>query len=663
MRISVNKMQTLKFTRSEFPVFIVSLIRLFLIGSCISLAFQMILVWSELPDFFMHNRIDKFVRLRIAVVTLGGGVLCVIFTMLLLLRSAPNDKLRQLRSLASLCYPLVSVPLLVILLNPLIFKDHQLLVLIMILLLAIIFEHTLRISIAEGTNSRPQWAKQLKENLTGLPTYMPTLLLAVLVIGFIVYFSHYTLLNHYRFQTFSYDLGLYDNMMWNTLRGEWFKSTPLGLGNESHFTYHAEFGAYFLAPFYALRQQADTLLIIQTGLAGATLIPIYLIARLRLKSSWLALAICYVFAIYAPLHGPLFYDFHFLTISIFFIAWVIYFFDKGNLPAVIAATIVAMLWREDISPGLSAIGVYYLLTGNRPRWAVGLIILPILYFITMKFFVMPQYALHRDLAQSQIWAYADLMPAGDNSLVSVFVTMITNPAYVLKHVLDQDKLIYVLQLFIPVLFLPLRTPTAWVLLLPAAAFTLLATGYVPVYQISFQYTAYWIVYLFFALIICLQNWQKTPAKKLQLSVAIPTMLLISTVSSLHYGAIFQHKTFSTGMSDIIFNYSDIDRANYAEFISLAKLIPKEASVAATETEVPHLSNRRDCYTLRLGYNNADYILARLTTIEQDIASRSTLANALDSGKYNLLSNNRLFSLWAKVKGTQASVNKETFVNQ
>ena len=48
--------------------------------------------------------------------------------------------------------------------------------------------------------------------------------------------------------------------------------------------------------------------------------------------------------------------------------------------------------------------------------------------------------------------------------------------------------------------------------------------------------------------------------------------------------------------------------HYKQLHQLIKMIPKNASVAATEYEAPHVSNREDCFTLRFFYENADYLL-------------------------------------------------------
>ena len=84
-----------------------------------------------------------------------------------------------------------------------------------------------------------------------------------------MYFSYYTVQHHYQLETRSFDLAIFDNIMWNLLRGKWFKASPVLGRVGSHIRYHATFDAYLFAPFYALRQKADTLLVMQSVLSGA----------------------------------------------------------------------------------------------------------------------------------------------------------------------------------------------------------------------------------------------------------------------------------------------------------------------------------------------------------------------------------------------------------
>ncbi|NRA33478.1 MAG: DUF2079 domain-containing protein [Polyangiaceae bacterium] len=150
------------------------------------------------------------------------------------------------------------------------------------------------------------------------------------VVLFVGYFSYFVVMHHYRIQTHSWALAIFDNLRWNLIRGEWFKASPVLGRTGSHLQYHATFLAYVIAPLYALRQQADALIVIQALIVGSAAFPIYLYVSRKMESRWAGLLLAYAFLIHAPMHGPLFYDFHFLTTAPFSIIWVLYLFETGR---------------------------------------------------------------------------------------------------------------------------------------------------------------------------------------------------------------------------------------------------------------------------------------------------------------------------------------------
>ena len=93
-------------------------------------------------------------------------------------------------------------------------------------------------------------------------------------------------------------------MMWSLIHGEGFQASPTLGPDGNHLARHTTFSAVLLAPFYALRQQADALLVIQAVMVGSTPIPIYLMARRILGSAWVACALGVSYALYAPVQGP-----------------------------------------------------------------------------------------------------------------------------------------------------------------------------------------------------------------------------------------------------------------------------------------------------------------------------------------------------------------------
>jgi uncharacterized membrane protein len=478
---------------------------------------------------------------------------------------------------------------------------------------------------------------------SGSPAWLPTAAVLGASVLLFVHFAVYSLMRHYQMESRSYDLAIFDNMMWNLVHGEGFRSSPAFGPEGNHLSRHATFGALLLAPFYALRQQADTLLLIQALMVASTPIPIYLMARRVLGSAWVGCALGLGYALYAPVHGAVFYDFHFLTTAQPLIAWVFYLLFTERTRALAIMTALALTWREDVGAVLAGGGALVFLRGvHRTRSFVFAVVCAV-YFVAMKFAVMPLFGEPSSFA----WVYQDLWPENRQSFGGVVQTLLTNPTYTFETLLDKKKLLFVLQLFVPLLFLPVRHRFAWVALMPAALFTLLATRYPPVYEISFQYTAYWGPPMFLATAVALQGRFAEQGRTNPLAANVLAILLVTAITSFHFGSVFESQAFRGGFGRVMFEWTERDAEELAAFRRLAALVPPDASIVATETEAPHLGNRRNCFTMRTGYFDAEYMLVKSAEIEADRLGRAYFKLALDTGQYGFVKADGPFTLWKR----------------
>ena len=92
-------------------------------------------------------------------------------------------------------------------------------------------------------------------------------LAALLIVLYFAVYSLLSLLRHATYHSFGFDLGLYDQVFWNTVHGRWWESTmSLGLA-QPHSYFGDHFSPIFFAilPIYALFPHPQTLLVVQTA--------------------------------------------------------------------------------------------------------------------------------------------------------------------------------------------------------------------------------------------------------------------------------------------------------------------------------------------------------------------------------------------------------------
>ena len=467
-----------------------------------------------------------------------------------------------------------------------------------------------------------------------LPRHLPLIVVCAASIVYTVFFSYVTIVHHRNVLSSSLDLGLEDNLVWNVLHGaRLFKSSPLGGPDASHLGFHATWFSFVIAPVYALRPNAETLLIIQAFLFGSAAVPLYLLGT-RYVSRWLACMVAVSYILYPGLHGSNLYDFHYLPLGPFFLWFAVYFVELRRWIWAALFALLALSVREDVAVGLAGLGGLLLLTGRRPFAGSLLLIAGGAYFLLMKGVIM-HHAMGGDAFVHQ---YKLLIPDDDNSFAGVVRTIISNPIYTLDTLLERQKLVYILQVMLPFAFLPLRKPIGLWACLTGFVFTLLSTKYQPQIMISFQYTAYWSAQLFPVALVNLRWINRTAETSPKYDAAWKWSWLaafgLGTLAISHqYGALLQQNTAWGGFGPYHFETDASDLTRRVNLRKLLNLVPPMAKISATENVVPQVSNRPNAYTLRLSIYDADYVLFRLPAGQFE---RENVLEVLQSRKFGVV---------------------------
>ncbi len=444
------------------------------------------------------------------------------------------------------------------------------------------------------------------ERFTARSRRLGRAIVVVAALAYGVFVSVLTIRYHDRLGTAAFDLGGYDNLFYNALHGHPLRGTvavPSG-ENWSSLHTHAELSIYLFLPLYALRPGPEALLCIQAFMVGLGAIPIYLIAARRLRPvAALVLALAYL--LFPPVHSGNFYDFHFQPLGSTLVLWCFYFIDSKKDALFALAFVMAVGCREDVSISLAVAGMLMLATGHRP--VAGLIIasISVVYFLVVRFVVMPMFG---------TWwfqeMYKDLLPAGDRSLFGVVKTVLSNPLFTLGTLLTREKLLHLLQIFLPLAFLPMRRAWLWFGFTPAILGTILTTGYHPTTDTTFQYVFYWVPFVFVGTAVVLQQIEHDHGRSRQ-AAALAALTLATLLASLHWGVVFQRATFASAWGRIdVGPLRPSEKQTLHDLLELGSLVPKDASIALSEREVPHFSTRLNVFTLRVAVGDADYILYR-----------------------------------------------------
>jgi len=283
----------------DFVAFVRGLGALMLIGASGALALAEIFT-ADVAAFTSSNSLPRHGRTVLLLALVIGAVAGAIVSALVYVPRKTVGGLERLNRLGRLLAPLVLVGILPGFLNGEAWSDPLKLVLCLAVFL-FAMEPLWRLHfgaypdaadwVREGWPAIPRRFGILGGRVRGvvqrvparLRRRLPALTVAAMAVFYIAYMSFYTVRNHHRFNTFTWDLGQLTNQFHNFLHGHPFRCTALiREGNWSELRNHAEATMFFLLPFYAIHPAAETLLVLQATLLGLAGICVYRFAARRL---------------------------------------------------------------------------------------------------------------------------------------------------------------------------------------------------------------------------------------------------------------------------------------------------------------------------------------------------------------------------------------------
>ena len=493
--------------------------------------------------------------------------------------------------------------------------------------------------------------RRLRQGLdVRFPRLRASLPFALVVIGaaaYACYFGYYTYCFYYSLRT-GYDLGIYDSLVWNMMHGgSYFKAPPWSGPGHSHFGNHSEFIAYALLPIYALRPNGGTLLLIQAAVLGGAAIPLYKLACRHIER-WPACILALSYLLYPALHGENLFEFHFLCLAPFLLWWAWYFLESHRDGWAVLFIVLTLAVREDVTTWVAVLGAYFLLSGRRPKAGILVAVVGTVCCFALKFVAMP----HVGGGESFTDIYKELIPPDGKGFGSVVATLLGNPGFTMSTLAETNKLIFMLQILLPLAFLPLRRPIGLLLCIPGFFFTVLSTHYGPLVSIYYQYSTHWIAFLFPGAAIGLEWMNSRSATGAAQSGLAPkpqrpalvALLCLAVPISYQFGAVFQQQNSWGGPIKYVFGIDAQGKRRHQAAEKLLRLLPPRAKVSGGGFITPYISNRPDAYNMTIGIFDAEYIFFPSETTDLIGDERATVTRLLESGEFGVVAVEPPFAL-------------------
>jgi len=422
-------------------------------------------------------------------------------------------------------------------------------------------------------------------------TFHASLLVLLMAVAYALFMGAVTLARHNTFGTYAFDLGIHSQALASIARHGYPLVTLYGPQPVNQFGDHFAPIFYLLTPLSILLRDARALLIVQTLLLASGVAPVYLLARSKLASATLAVALAAAYLLFPALHGVNTFDFHEIALAVPLLLWSFYCLETGRFRLFGIFLALALFTKEEVALTGVAIGLYILLVQRQPRRGALVMALSAAYFLLVTALIMPALGGGADVGR-----FEGLAVDGFGGFAGVAMTLFTNPVYTFSYLfLDPDKLLFLAQLLLPLLGIPLLAGAGpWIVALPGFA-TLLLSSYRPQYLLDTHYSAIVIPSLFFLAVLGLARVERRRrAAALPLAAAL---LAASLVMNWQFG----------WLGGKLFHGIPRPTERQRAIAALIDAIPPEASVSTLSRFVPHLASREQIY-LYPTVNDAETIL-------------------------------------------------------
>lgn len=381
----------------------------------------------------------------------------------------------------------------------------------------------------------------------------------------------------------------------------------------NHFAVHFSPIYYLLLPVYFFIPTPNTLLILQCLVTFSGVIPLILLCKHQKQSNLSAAAFSLCYLLYPSFTGGCYYYLHENNFLAPLTLWLIYGFEKKRKRFIIPFTILLLAVKEDAPVYVAIIAFYFFfkdcirfIKAKQEKkivtsYGLWVFLIAIIYFaIVLKF-------LSGSGEGVMTGRYDNYIYDNSGNLLTMISAVIKNPIYVINQCLTSEKLIFILEMLLPLGFLPVFNKKAenWILTIPFLLVNLM-TNYTYQYNIHFQYafgSGALLIYL------AMINYKELSEKRKKI-------LLVSVASAILVFSYNYENSFHYYWKQYAPETPTLQREVMNEAFSL---IPQDASVACSTFLVTALSQRDEVYQIENQQLNTDYYVLdlRYNTSEYD----------------------------------------------
>ncbi len=409
---------------------------------------------------------------------------------------------------------------------------------------------------------------------------IPVTIISVLVLVFLCLTA---VAKHNTYNTTCYDMGIFTQMFYSLSHHLSAVTTCERDMLLSHWNVHASYIFYLLVPIYALFPSGSTLIIAQAVLTVSGVIPVFLIAKNRNFKGIPLLCACMVYLFSAGLLAPCYYQFHENAFLPPLLMWLLYAVERRNYKLFFIMSALVCIVKEDAPLYVICIALYLAIDEKSKKRFLALIAA----FVSGAYFIFITSWLTKNGDGSMMMAtrFGNLTIEESDGFIDIIGNVLSNPSYFISLFVKENTLLFLVEMFLPLLFLPFMTRKIhrYFLMIPFIIMNLvIGSGYGYAATMGYQYTFGTSTLLIYMTLINIADFDTNRRNTTVITAGVVSIITaVSLVSSnISY---FE-------------NYSE-QREHYQKIEECLETIPADGIVISNTGYLPHIANRDEIYLL------------------------------------------------------------------
>lgn len=418
----------------------------------------------------------------------------------------------------------------------------------------------------------------------------------VIVILFIGLYSTISLCRHMQFQSTGFDLGIFDQHIWQLSRFEFGYNTVRDVPNLLGDHFHPIL--FLIVPAYWIWADPRMLLIIQAILVALGAVPVFYAVRYALRSSACALCLALTYLLFWGTLEMIFFDFHEMAFVGPILALSYLFIQRGKWVGYLLTIPFLLMIKETMALLVFTLGIYVILVHRKWFEGVSTCLISVGWFIAVTRTIMPPL-----IASSDYFYFKFYSHLGDNWIDAGWY-LLSHPWMFVKELFVPHQKVWLwLFLLAPFLFLPLLSVFS-ILAIPPLLERLLSNN-PNHWATGFHYYALFAPIFIFALLEVfprlhrrlLKRGREVDYRKMVLALCVAILVLqLPFTFTLQARNLFKPSFYRVN--------EGTERTGY----DILALIPPDASVSAQNAVVPHLTHRDLIFQFDGDTRSAEYVI-------------------------------------------------------